>query len=77
MEARVARLRATIPVHEKRGLEAEAKAAKAKALMDNPRTPILEQCESEVVYAAELRRAKAEARLCEWYEYCIKQWTTA
>ena len=77
MEARVARLRAMIPVHRERGLEAKVKADEAKALMDNPRTPIIDQCESEVVYSAELRRAKAEARLCEWYEYCIKQWTTA
>ena len=76
MEARVARLRAMIPVHKKRGLEAEAKAAEAKALMDNPKTPIIDQCQSEVVYSAEQRRAKAEARLCEWYEYCIKRWTT-
>lgn len=75
MEARAARLAEMIPIHRKRGLEAEARAAAALARLEDPTTSVIDQVQSERTYSAELRLARTEDRTCEWYEQCIKQWT--
>lgn len=77
MEARVARLKEMIPVHQERCRKAKAKAAKALASIDDPTNSMIEQCNLARRHDDELRRAKTEERVCEWYEYCIKRWTEA